>query len=133
MDGPRILNNIQPPVVIDIAELRIERKRRRIQSRFSAHLGKRAVSVIAEQLRPAQGIREKQIGVAVVVVIAPGMADRGPARNNSRLLRNVGERAIAIVVKQFVLHFAVEQSAQVRADKKVQLAIAIVIHPRAAK
>src|SRR5207302_2842788 len=49
-----------------------------------AHVGERAVAVVAIQLRPAHGVGQEQVRIAVIIVVAPGGAqDRKSTRLNS--------------------------------------------------
>jgi len=47
--------------------------------------------------------RDKQVKIAIVVVIAPGRTCRPSAQRDSGLFREIGERAVLIVVVEAVL------------------------------
>src|SRR5947207_4648089 len=86
--------------------------------------------MIAEQLGPATTAREEQVGIAVVVEVAPAGADGGEDALQSRFLSDVGKCAVTIVMEQAVLNRTVEHAAQIVSDEKIQMPVAIVIHPR---
>ncbi len=119
-------------VVIDKRAARVPtRLRTRLhQARFLRHIRKRSIPVVAVQsVLPV--VSHKQIVVAVVVVIADA-ARLPPPRPmlQSRSFRHVGERAVAIVLKQMAARFLPCRKAfQTPAihQENVQPAVVVVI------
>ena len=93
------------------------------------HVCEGTVAVVVIELRSAHGIRDEEVGTAVVVVIAPGAADGGPDGLKARLCGGFGECAITVVVKEPVWRLAVEQATEVVADEEIEIAVTVVIDP----
>jgi hypothetical protein len=72
------------------------------QTRFRCDVGERAVAIVVKKLISVD-VGQKQIGPAVVVVIAHGRAHPITRSGDSGALGNIGERSIAVVVKQAVV------------------------------
>src|ERR1019366_6571904 len=81
----------------------------------------------------SHGVGEKEIGAAVVIVIAPGAADGGPDGFEPCLFGDLSERAVAVVVEEPVGCFAIEETTEVIGDAEIEQAIAIVIDPGGAE
>src|SRR5260370_35801601 len=61
--------------------------------------------------------------------MTPGAADGRPYGMDSRLISDIGEGAVAIVMEQAVLGLGVKQAAQIAGDEQVEKTVAIVISP----
>ena len=72
------------------------------QTRFRGDIGERAVAIVVKELI-AVDVGQKQVGPAVVVVVAHRHAHPVAGSGDSGALGDVGERSIAVVVKQAVL------------------------------
>ena len=93
------------------------------------YVGKGAVAIVVIELRAAEAIAQKEVGTAVVIVVAPGAGNGGPDGFEARLIGDFRKGAIAIIVKQAVGRFAFKETAQIVGDEQVEIAIAIVISP----
>src|ERR1700675_623975 len=72
---------------------------------------------------------DEQIRIAIVVVVAPGRADGRKDAAHTRPGRDVGETAVAVVVKKAIGNVAVEDASRVIGDEEVEESIAVVIDP----
>src|SRR5262249_49118705 len=75
--APEVLHEIEPAVVVDVAEVGDHAEARAVDAGLFADVRERAVAVVVKELRAAEGAAEKEVRVAVVVVIAPGRAHGG--------------------------------------------------------
>ncbi len=86
---PGELHDIEPAIVVVIAPERRASDAVLGDSGFLAHVGESAVAVVAIELRPAHGVRQEQVRVAVVVVVFPGGAPGSNNITNYRLLGRI--------------------------------------------
>src|SRR5438270_14097203 len=91
--------------------------------------GKGAVAVVVEQLRRSGGGGKEKIRKSIVVVIAPRVSDGWPNRPDAGLKRHCGEGAVTVVMKKPVGCLPGEQPAQVGGHKKIEQAVAVIVHP----
>src|SRR5207247_6594304 len=75
MNGPGILNDVEPPVIVDVAPLSPEGKGVVVQVGLRRDIGESSVAVVAVKLRRSDGVGQKQVRVAIVVVILTVIAD----------------------------------------------------------
>src|ERR1035441_4939525 len=102
---------VQEAVIVDVhpgsgngpqrAEFRVAAL---VQSRFRRDIGGRAVAVVVIQ-GVAVNARDKQVGVAIVVVIAGGNADVKAGTGQPGGIGNIGKDAFAVVSEQTVSIF----------------------------
>ena len=127
--GPDELHDIHPAVVVVIPPESRGSEALLGDTGLLADIGERAIAIVVVKLRAAQAVGEKQVGLPVVVVIAPGAADGGPDGVEPGLFGDFGERAVAVVVEEAVRRLAVEQAAEIIGDEQIEEAVAIVIDP----
>ena len=105
----------------------IQQARRRLEDARDAVEALAQLVVAAEHVarqRELDEAAEEQIEPAVVVVVEPDRARRPAGRGDARLLGDVGERAVAVVV--------VQRAAAVRGDEDVGVAVVVVVGDGAA-
>src|ERR1035438_3838404 len=104
-----------------------------VQSRFLRDIGERAVAVVVIQRIPVNA-RDKQVGVAVVVVIAGSHADVKAGTGQTGGIGNICKNTFAVVTEQTVSIFwrVLLQSGDVGAisEEDVGPAIAVVVEDR---
>src|SRR5207247_1481105 len=131
--GPGELNDVEPAVVIVVAEEAGRTHDEIGHAGFDADLCKGTVAIVAEQLRASQARAEEQVRVAVVVVVAPRRAEGGEDRVQAGGFGYVGEGSVSVVVKKPGRNTAIEEPAEVVGDEQVEVAVAVVIHPGSGK
>src|ERR1019366_5604573 len=101
-----------------------------VQSRFHRDIGESAVAVVVVQRVPVN-TRDKQVGVAVVVVIAGGHADVKAGTGQPGGIGNIGKNTFAVVTEQTVSIFwrVLLQGGDVGAisEEDVGPAVAVVV------
>ena len=94
-------------------------------------IGECAVAVVVKQAignvaveNASRVIGDEQIEVSVAIVIDPGRGKAGSPRRQAGLLRDIGESAVAVVVKQSAVAGVPAQAGHVEIDKAVVVVVA---------
>ena len=130
---------IEQPIVVDIHPRGADRPERAVfviglvDPGLLRDIGEGAVSVVVIEV-VAVDAADKEILVAVVVVVADGRGDVVAVAGQSRLFRNVREMALAIIGKQTVRVFGrgLLQRSDIGAvgEEDVQVAVVVVVEDR---
>src|SRR5262245_6285629 len=93
-----------------------------------AHIGKRAITVVAKELGMAE-IADEEIRQPAVAEVAPGSTEAGPRRGEPRSCSNVCEGAVAVVMEETVGGLAIKEATQVVGDEEVEVSVSVVVDP----
>ena len=119
------VEEIEIAVVVVVEEPGGERLRRRLpQPQLGSHVGEGAVAVVAVETIVAE-VGDEEIGIAVVVVVAPGDGLGEADVLDARLLRHLGEAAGAVVLEE--LRRVEVLARRLGADVEVEVAVAVVV------
>src|ERR1700691_5582548 len=124
---------VRPAVAVVVTKSRTRRPTRiLVQPRLSGYVAERAIVVVAVEDDPAK-TGDQQIGPAVIVKVSNGRPHSPAGIADTGLFRNIGKRAIVVVMEERTARFAAGQrhvdSGRI-GEVNVGPAVAIIVDER---
>src|SRR5450755_1342853 len=115
---------IRVAIVVVVAPRRADGRKDAAHTRLAGDVGEGTVSVVVKQaignvpVEDASGvIGDEQVEISVAVVVDPGRRKTRPPCLETRLRRDIGESAVAVVVKQSAVTGVPAEASYVEIDE----------------